>query len=73
MSFAKFMSGPVGRGVRILAGLVLIVIGIKMRHVGGAIVALVGLVPLFAGLTNVCVLAPLLRVPFNARKLKENR
>lgn len=49
LSFATFMSGAAERGLRILAGVALIVVGIKMGHVGGIIVAVVGLVPLYAG------------------------
>ena len=30
MSFARFMAGPVGRGLRIVAGIVLIVVGISI-------------------------------------------
>ena len=63
MGFARFMSGPVGRGARIVAGLALIVIG---ASIGGAgwILAVVGLAPLAAGVFNFCLIAPIIGAPF---------
>jgi hypothetical protein len=46
MSFARFMAGPIGRGVRVVAGIALIVIGIVVGSVGGVILAVVGAVAL---------------------------
>lgn len=69
MGFARFMSGPAGRLARIVAGLVLIVIG---ASIGGAgwILAVVGLAPLAAGVFNVCLLAPFLGAPFSGAKCR---
>jgi hypothetical protein len=69
MGFARLMSGPVGRGARIVAGLALIAIG---ASIGGAgwILAVVGLAPLAAGVLNVCLIAPLLGVPFSGAKCR---
>ncbi len=65
MGFARFMATGVGRGMRIVAGAALIAGGLlRVRGGRGAVLALIGLVPLFAGTFDVCVLAPLLRVPF---------
>jgi membrane-associated protease RseP (regulator of RpoE activity) len=63
MTFAKLMSTPIGRAVRVIAGIALIAIGIALGGAGW-ILAVVGLVPLIAGLVNVCVLAPLFGGPF---------
>jgi len=62
MKFAQWMSSSMGRGARVLAGLVLVVWGLAL---GGGWVALsvVGLVPLVAGMANVCLLAPLFHQP----------
>jgi hypothetical protein len=62
MTFARLMSTPMGRLVRIVAGLAMIAIGIAL---GGAwwILAVAGLLPLFAGLANVCLIGPLLGAP----------
>ncbi|MBU6515177.1 MAG: DUF2892 domain-containing protein [Acidobacteriota bacterium] len=56
------MSTGLGRSLRVVAGLILIVLG----FVGGGgwiTLSIVGLVPLVAGLMNVCLLAPLLGQP----------
>jgi hypothetical protein len=56
------MSSSTGRLLRIVAGVALIVIGLIA---GGGWIALsvIGLVPLLAGLANVCLLAPLFGQP----------
>jgi hypothetical protein len=63
--FVKFMVSPTGRISRMAAGVVLIAGGLLwLGGVAGIIVAAVGLVPLLAGLIDVCVFAPLLGYPF---------
>ncbi|HET7090594.1 MAG TPA: YgaP-like transmembrane domain [Anaerolineae bacterium] len=57
MSFAKFMSSGLGRGLRIVAGIALIAIGL-VNNAG--ILAVIGLVPLLAGLLDVCLIGALL-------------
>ncbi len=69
MKFAQFMSTPVGRIIRIVAGLVIVGIGIALQSIGGTILAVVGAFPVFAGIFNVCFVAPFLRVPFQGRRL----
>jgi hypothetical protein len=64
MGFAKFMSSGLGRGVRIVVGLALIVIGLfSVGGTGGIILAMVGAVPLVAGVADVCLFAPLFGGP----------
>lgn len=71
MEFARFMSSTFGRLLRIVAGIALIVLGLAMVHgVGGIILAMVGLVPLVAGMFNFCVFAPLFGGPFLAKDLQ---
>lgn len=67
MSFARFMAGPIGRGIRVAAGLALIVIGVAVGGAGGWVLAVVGLLPLMAGALNICVIAPLLKAPFSGK------
>lgn len=67
MSFARFMAGPIGRGVRVVAGIALIVIGIVVGSVGGVILAVVGAVALLAGAANFCLISPLLKAPFKGK------
>jgi hypothetical protein len=71
MEFARFMSSMFGRLLRIVAGIVLIVLGLVTVHgIGGIILAIVGLVPLIAGLFNFCVFAPLFGGPFLAKDIQ---
>ncbi len=64
MTFIRFMVSGSGRGVRIVAGLVLIGVGLAVLHgPGGVILAVVGLVPLAAGVFDFCVFAPLFGLP----------
>ncbi len=68
MGFAKFMAGGIGRGVRILAGIVLIAVGLLVvKDTAGLIVAVVGLLPILAGVFNVCLIAPIIGAPFSGR------
>jgi hypothetical protein len=65
MAFAKFMATGAGRILRIVAGLVLIGFGLYLHSTVGIVVAVVGLVPLLAGVLNVCGIAPILGAPFS--------
>ena len=71
MGFARFMSSTAGRLIRILAGIALILIGLLVVHgTLGIIIAIVGLVPLIAGLMNFCVFAPLFGGPFLGKEVR---
>ncbi len=64
MEFAAFMATGLGRGLRVVAGIVLLILGIYFGGTTGWILGIIGLVPLFAGLANVCLIAPLFGAPF---------
>ena len=69
--FVKFMVSPAGRITRIIAGIVLIVLGLLVVHgVGGAILIVVGLLPLVAGLFDFCVFAPLFGAPLSGKQIR---
>jgi hypothetical protein len=71
-AFFSFMASPAGRLTRVIAGLALILIGLlALGGVGGWILAIVGLVPLLAGLFDRCVFAPLFGLPFVGPRLRE--
>jgi hypothetical protein len=60
MGFAKFMSGSLGRVIRIVAGLALIAAGIFFANgVLGLILIIVGVIPLIAGLLDMCFIGAL--------------
>lgn len=60
MAFVEFMESGAGRLIRVVAGVVLIVLGLVL---GGwwLVLSVVGLVPLAAGALGFCLLAPLVR------------
>jgi hypothetical protein len=63
------MSSQAGRITRIVAGIALVIVG---ALIGGAgwILAVVGLVPLLAGIFDVCVFAPLFKQPFSGKDVR---
>jgi hypothetical protein len=68
----RFLASPTGRGVRIVAGAALILLGLwGIGGVAGWILAIIGLVPLAAGLFDRCVFAPLFGLPFVGPRLRE--
>jgi uncharacterized membrane protein HdeD (DUF308 family) len=73
--FVSFMASRNGRIVRIVAGLALFVWGMfGIDNVTGAIiVVVVGLVPLLAGIFDVCVFAPLFGAPFSGPKIRAGK
>ncbi|HXF71067.1 MAG TPA: DUF2892 domain-containing protein [Actinomycetota bacterium] len=60
--FVRFMESGTGRLVRILLGVVLIVIDlVAVGGLAGTVIALIGLVPLIAGILGPCLVRPVLR------------
>lgn len=71
-SFVAFMASPTGRIVRVAAGIALIAWGLLgLGGTWGVVVALVGAVPLLAGLFDFCVFAPLFGNPLSGKKIRE--
>jgi hypothetical protein len=70
MPIVHFLASQPGRVVRALVGLAMIATG---GVLGGRwrVLAVVGLVPLAAGVFDFCTLAPLLRRPFSGRRFRE--
>jgi hypothetical protein len=72
--FVKFMASGMGRLVRIAAGIVLIVLGLlAVQGTGGIIIAVIGAVPLIAGLFDFCVFAPLFGSPMNGPQIRAGK
>ena len=69
MQFARFMASPLGRGGRVVIGVIMIVIGLMLAGPVGWIVAIAGLLPLALGVGNMCIMAPILHVPFKGADL----
>ncbi len=69
--FVTFMSSATGRIVRVVAGIALIAWGLLGLHgTTGMIVAIVGALPLLAGLFDFCVFAPLFGAPMSGAKVR---
>lgn len=71
-AFAEFMAGALGRSARIVVGLIVIVVGVAVDSLIGWIVAAIGVIPVLAGVFNVCLVGPLLGVPFSGRAALEH-
>jgi len=64
VAFVDFMRGTGGRLFRIVAGLALVVVGLAVvGGAGGVMIAVLGLVPLAAGVFNFCLIGPVRREP----------
>lgn len=70
-TFAQLIAGTGGRVGRVVAGLALVGLGLgAIRGTGGVIVAVIGLVPIAAGIFDFCLLGPLFRAPFWGREIR---
>ena len=71
MGFAQFMSSGLGRGLRIVAGIILIAVGLAVvGGTGGIVLAVIGLAPLLAGVFDVCLFAPLFGAPLKGADVR---
>jgi hypothetical protein len=69
--FFSFIASPTGRGVPIIVGVALIVIGLAfVQGIVGWILAIVGLAPLGAGVFDKCIVAALFGLPFAGPSLR---
>jgi hypothetical protein len=69
--FAQFMATPAGRLARIIAGLALVVLGIwGLQGTARVVTVVIGLVPLLAGLFDVCAISALLSGPFAGKAIR---
>jgi hypothetical protein len=70
----SFLASGTGRIVRIVAGVILVAWGwFGLAGATGTIVALIGLVPLFAGIFDFCVFAPLFGAPLSGPKIRAGK
>ena len=72
--FCTFMASTAGRIIRVVAGVALIAWGLLgLEGTVGIIVAVVGAVPLLAGLFDFCVFAPLFGCPMSGPKIRAGK
>lgn len=71
MGLIKFLASMNGRILRGVAGIALIAIGLLVvEGTGGIILAVVGLVPLAAGVFDFCLFAPLFGASFWGKQIR---
>jgi len=68
--FLRFMASPTGRGIRIAAGLALAAAGIANRNKPNWALLGISVVPLSAGLFDLCILAPFDGKPVDGNQLR---
>jgi len=69
--FVAFMASGAGRSLRVIVGIVLIALGVfVVRGTWGWVLAVIGLVPLAAGLFDFCLLGPLFGAGFWGRDIR---
>lgn len=72
MQFVKFMTSDTGRRVRIVAGLILVALGLGVvQGAVGTIVALVALVPIAGGVFDFCVAGAALGYGFSGAEARK--
>ena len=72
--FVKWMASSSGRVARIAAGIVLIVAALlAIGGTAGLVVAIIGLVPLLAGVFDFCIFAPLFGAPLSGPKIRSGQ
>jgi hypothetical protein len=68
------MASTAGRVTRIVAGIALILWGlVGLTGTAGIVVAVVGALPLVAGLFDFCVFAPLFGAPLSGPKIRAGK
>lgn len=67
-----FLASVTGRWVRLIAGLVLVLLGVWLvKGVWSWVLIIVGLVPYAGGVFDVCFIAPLFKLPFQGKALRK--
>jgi hypothetical protein len=71
---AKFMASMPGRIVRIVVGAALLLWGFMgLEATTGIVVMVIGLIPLLAGLFDVCLIAPLFGAPLSGVRIRAGK
>ncbi len=71
--FCTFMASSTGRIARVIAGILIIAFGIGFGGPLFIVIALVGAVPLLAGIFDVCIFAPLFGCPMSGPKIRAGK
>ncbi|GAB1420832.1 hypothetical protein MASR2M15_09560 [Anaerolineales bacterium] len=72
MALVKFMTSSTGRIARIVLGIVLILVGqFVVKDTAGTIITILALIPIAAGIFDVCILGAVLGYPFKGALARE--
>lgn len=72
MKLIHFMASTAGRMLRFVVGALLILGGLAwVGGTAGTVMAVIGLIPLLAGTFDLCLLAPLFKMPLSGRRIRE--
>ena len=72
MAFVTFMTGNTGRMLRIVAGIVLMTVGVLViKDTLGTVLSVVALIPIAGGLLDFCVVGAVLGYPFRGAAARE--
>ena len=69
LKFARFKSGPLGRTIDTILGLVLIWWGSDLTSLVQDLAVIIGILALLAGVLNVCWVAPIIGIPFRGKDI----
>lgn len=69
LKFAKFMATATGRIIRVIMGAAIILLGMVAGDTVGLVLVIVGFIPFFAGILNLCMIAPFIGVPFKGKDI----
>lgn len=70
-SFSKFLNSPAGRILRIVTGIGFLLVGYIFRdHALGVISIVWGILPLSAGLLDICCVSAALGGPLSGKKIR---
>jgi len=70
MKFSQFMATNLGRALRVVVGLILVIVGILMNNTLGYVISIIGLIPFAAGLFDWFLLAPLFHLPYKGKDIR---
>ncbi|MBN8617485.1 MAG: DUF2892 domain-containing protein [Anaerolineae bacterium] len=72
MAFVTFMTGNTGRMLRIIAGIILMTVGVLVvKDTLGTVLSVVALIPIAGGLLDFCVVGAVLGYPFRGAAARE--
>ncbi|MGK7313631.1 MAG: DUF2892 domain-containing protein [Candidatus Longimicrobiales bacterium M2_2A_002] len=69
-TFSTFISSPAGRLLRGIVGVGMIAGGIAMGGTGGTVLAVAGVIPLSAGVFDLCYISALLGGPIRGEAIR---